>query len=456
MVHNMPHLQHELAQSNDRITVVTPYGPVMGGRTPNGVAVFLEIPYALPPKRFTDPEPLPSDHQYEEREYIKEMSYAVQPNSDGQAANVPREHLVGLGQPTENPLFLNIFIPPSFPTQQKFPVKVYFHEGFLQSGSPHALTGQAQYICAEMSEVWVNIGYRLSAFGFLASHRPNLSGNYGFKDQWLALQWIKANIESFGGDPDNIQIQGHSAGSYCDLSSHSIHQQLHRASCLPEGEYAPFQSAILQSNAMLSDPRTPEELQPQFDAFCKALELDPNSQDILDTLRDPVKVPWTKITKLIETEALGVEHGIFRACLSGDWIHTEPGPMERQRSGAFARGLWARGVRSIVVGEVKAEGHDYSVSHPLSSPSEVEPTLKRYFPDRFANKLIKGFERSKNGAEARVLLGDSLLPAGLVHIPIRLLHQDLFAAGFPVIRYRIEWVPEQVRPAGMIMSFMRG
>src|ERR1700684_2255273 len=101
---------------------------------------------------------------------------------------------------------------------------------FLQFGSPHAVSAQAQYVCAEMSEVWVNIGYRLSAFGFLASHKPKLTGNYGFKDQWLALQWIRENIESFGGaisshcsldfgykflfsgDPDNIQIQGHSAG----------------------------------------------------------------------------------------------------------------------------------------------------------------------------------------------------------------------------------------------------
>ena len=70
---------------------------------------------------------------------------------------------------------------------------------FLQSGSPHALSAQAQYVCAEMSEVWVNIGYRLSVFGFLASHKPKLTGNYGFKDQWLALQWIRENIESFGG-----------------------------------------------------------------------------------------------------------------------------------------------------------------------------------------------------------------------------------------------------------------
>lgn len=45
----------------------------------------------------------------------------------------------------------------------------------------------------------MNIGYRLSAFGFLASDEPPLDGNYGFKDQWLALLWIKENISSFGG-----------------------------------------------------------------------------------------------------------------------------------------------------------------------------------------------------------------------------------------------------------------
>lgn len=70
---------------------------------------------------------------------------------------------------------------------------------FLQFGSPHALSAQAQYISAERSEVWVNIGYRLSAFGFLACDKPQLNGNYGFKDQWLALQWIQSNIRSFGG-----------------------------------------------------------------------------------------------------------------------------------------------------------------------------------------------------------------------------------------------------------------
>lgn len=49
----------------------------------------------------------------------------------------------------------------------------------------------------------MNIGYRLSAFGFLASDEPSISGNFGFKDQWLALLWIRENIASFGGEQEH-------------------------------------------------------------------------------------------------------------------------------------------------------------------------------------------------------------------------------------------------------------
>ena len=72
----------------------------------------------------------------------------------------------------------------------------------MQFGSPHGVKGQAQYIAAEREEVWVNIGYRLSAFGFLACDEPRVAGNFGFKDQWLALLWVKENIAAFGGASD--------------------------------------------------------------------------------------------------------------------------------------------------------------------------------------------------------------------------------------------------------------
>lgn len=54
--------------------------------------------------------------------------------------------------------------------------------------------------------------YRTNVFGF-----PNAAGlpdqNLGILDQRLALQWVKDNIASFGGDPDRITLFGHSAGA---------------------------------------------------------------------------------------------------------------------------------------------------------------------------------------------------------------------------------------------------
>ncbi|KAJ8695523.1 hypothetical protein PTI98_008126 [Pleurotus ostreatus] len=78
------HLHDEL-KSSARVVAETLYGPVIGARSVNGAAVFLEVAYALPPKRFQDPEPLPTHFRYDNKEHIEEASYAVQPRNDGQA-----------------------------------------------------------------------------------------------------------------------------------------------------------------------------------------------------------------------------------------------------------------------------------------------------------------------------------------------------------------------------------
>ncbi|KAF8997843.1 carboxylesterase [Cyathus striatus] len=440
------HLHDELRQNPARVAVVTDFGPVKGGRAANGAAVFLEIPYALPPGRFEDPHPLPPNFKYEEKDYISESYYAVQPMNDGQARNTPFEDKVGFGKPTENPLFLNIVAPPSFPSEKRFPVKVYIHGGFLQFGSPHGLGSQAQYISAERSEVWVNIGYRLSVFGFTACDKPRLDGNYGFKDQWLALEWIKSNISAFGGSPDDVQITGLSAGA------HSVHQILHHASSLPPGVQAPFHSAVLQSNAILTDPKTPEELRPQFQTLCKALYLDPDDPNVLETLKDPTKVSWSLITHVIETEALGT-YGTFRGCSSSDWISTSPGPMERQRSGDFARGLIEHGVKSIVVGDLTEEWYLYSIAHPIHSTIDIIPNLERYFTQETVQRLVEKYDKripdDAPPKEAERLFGE-LLSCLQVHLPVRILARDLIASGFPVLRYEIRWTPEQSRSEGYV------
>jgi hypothetical protein len=54
---------------------------------------------------------------------------------------------------------------------------------FLQFGSPHSLSGQAQFIAAERKEVWVNIGQVL------------LSGRVFARDM---IKWTPENVRPFG------------------------------------------------------------------------------------------------------------------------------------------------------------------------------------------------------------------------------------------------------------------
>ncbi|OSD05090.1 carboxylesterase [Trametes coccinea BRFM310] len=437
------HLQQELARSTAKVTADTRFGPIHGRRAANGAAVFLEVPYALPPVRFQDPVPLPDSYRYEEKEYILESKHAAQPKNDGQAVGIPYEDKVGLGEPSEDPLFVNIVSPPSFPAQGNFPVKVYIHGGFLQFGSPHGLSGQAQYISAERSEVWVNIGYRLSAFGFLASDQPKIDGNFGFKDQWLALLWIRDNIKAFGGNPDDVQVTGLSAGA------HSVHQLLHHASRLPSGEKAPFRTANLQSNAIVTTPKTPAELRPQFEALCRALFLDPTAPDILETLRDTHRVPWSAITYAIETDALGAIYGTFRGAWEPSWIG-DTDTMAWQRSGDFARGLKAHGVEAVVVGDLTEEWYIYSLSHPVSSMGDIIVNLERYYREDVVHQMVELYGRTPTDPDEVKEVFGRLLAEGQVHLPVRLLARDLINAGFPVVRYEIAWTPEQVRPFGYV------
>ncbi|KAI9447936.1 carboxylesterase [Lactarius indigo] len=403
------HLHDELSQTKSRVVVETRFGPVTGGRSKNGAVVFLELPYALSPERFENPVALPPEFRYRNREYIAENSYAVQPSNDGQAADMKFEDKVGLGKPNENPLFLNIVIPPSFPEKTNFAVKIYIHGGFLQFGSPHSLGSQAQYIAAERSEVWVNIGYRLSAFGFLACDKPRIEGNFGFKDQWLALEWVHENISAFGG-------------------AHSVHQILHHASRLSPGVQG-------TSNAIAISPKTPDQLRPQFAALSRALGLNPDAVDTLPILRDPSKTSWQSITELIDNESLGA-HGTFRGCLDGVWLSNSPDPMTWQRTGGLARGLLEHGVRNVIVGDLSEE---CKIWKDTTLPDMVQDMIKIYgsLPD---DAEAEEFEK----------LFGIILATGQVHLPVRLLHRDLLQENYPTFRYTIKWTPEQVRPKGYV------
>ena len=60
--------------------------------------------------------------------------------------------------------------------------------------------------------VVVTINYRLGALGFRGRD------NAGLSDQVNALQWVRNNIASFGGDPSQVTIMGESAGGASVIS----------------------------------------------------------------------------------------------------------------------------------------------------------------------------------------------------------------------------------------------
>jgi para-nitrobenzyl esterase len=63
----------------------------------------------------------------------------------------------------------------------------------------------------------VTLNHRLNVFGFtylaeIGGEKYTDSGNVGMRDIILALQWVRDNIASFGGDPGNVTIFGQSGG----------------------------------------------------------------------------------------------------------------------------------------------------------------------------------------------------------------------------------------------------
>jgi carboxylesterase type B len=118
---------------------------------------------------------------------------------------------------SEDCLFLNIWTPhlPRSKCSKKAlkPVMFWIHGGAFTGGTGSDPTFDGGNIAARGDVVMVAVNYRLSTLGFLALKDGVTNGNFGLADQILALDWVRANIQDFGGDPDRITIFGQSAGA---------------------------------------------------------------------------------------------------------------------------------------------------------------------------------------------------------------------------------------------------
>ncbi|XP_065216356.1 esterase FE4-like [Planococcus citri] len=136
---------------------------------------------------------------------------------------------------SEDCLNLNVYTPLNARKGDNISVVVYIFGGVYKWFTN--VEFGPQYIL-ERDVILVIPNYRLGALGFMTTGDGVISGNYQLKDQAMALKWVQKNIHNFGGDPNSVTLQGHSAASSC------IH--LHTVSPLSKGL---FHKAILQSGA---------------------------------------------------------------------------------------------------------------------------------------------------------------------------------------------------------------
>ena len=190
--------------------VSTATGPIQG-RFKDGVELYAGVPYAAPPvgdRRFRAPA-------------------AVEPWTDVRDAthfSPAAPQLPGEGLTSSNPLpwdeatclALNVVTPAADGAGR--PVMVWIHGGDFKHGMGAIPWYNGTNFAKNGDVVLVSINYRMGAFGFCRLDHLDESfrgsGLAGILDQVAALEWVRSNIASFGGNPDDVTIFGESAGAF--------------------------------------------------------------------------------------------------------------------------------------------------------------------------------------------------------------------------------------------------
>ena len=188
--------------------VTTTFGRIRGYIRDTGIHVFKGIPYGADTggaNRFLAPK------DPESWTGIKDtLEYGPACPQPPMSENAIDEYM------SEDCLKLNIWSP-SPDKAAKRPVMVWLHGGGFTSGSARTALTDGANLARTGDVVVVSLNHRLSIFGFMCLESvcgPDFadSANAGMQDIVHALQWVRNNIETFGGDPQNVTIFGESGG----------------------------------------------------------------------------------------------------------------------------------------------------------------------------------------------------------------------------------------------------
>jgi para-nitrobenzyl esterase len=391
--------------------------PIQGKRIDetNG---FLGIRYAKPPVgalRFAAPEPADPWQGT-----LDATSFGAMCPQAPTRGSIPGPDL----PESEDCLSLNVWVP-ARASSEKLPVMFFIHGGRFTLGSGADL--EAQYLSAHEDVVVVAINYRLGALGWLvhdAFDRADVpSGNFGLRDQQLALRWVHEHIADFGGDPENVTVFGQSAGS--------------QGACyhlFARGSEGLFQRMIMESGTCVDYPALP--LRRDLVANMGKLIVDalcPASQDVAGCMR---ALPHDEIVDWARPGLPGPMGEDFSPQVDGKLLEIDP--WKQLRAGDFQRVPLIIGSTNDEWGAVKL----YSGADAPRPKNNLELALVAYgmYPNEFTDILALYAPLGSPDANANDALG-SILSDSWFHCPARTLARGAAAHGVPVYLYRFSLAP---------------
>ncbi|KAJ8923393.1 hypothetical protein NQ315_001951 [Exocentrus adspersus] len=394
---------------------------------------FQEIPYAAPPVgKLRFQEPVAPENWEGVLNTTKNTKICYQ---SGEVDSAPE----GLTE-TEDCLYLNVYttLKPGDDTEILLPVLVWIHGGAFVLGS-----GARQFYNPELfvhhKVVIVTINYRLGPLGFLTTEDGVIPGNLGLKDQHFALQWVKKNINLFGGDPEKITIAGESAGGV------AVGLQL---VSLKNKDL--FRGAIIQSGTVLSE--TSHQDYARFYAFELGKSLDPDftSDDSEELLKLLQNASASDINNNTITAAVGKE----RDLVEGEGLVWLPVIENADLEGALLTGPYHEDIRNgninqipIIIGFNSEEElffwrNDASIPEKRAKYLDNDPSnlIRNKFNMTTANKLTAGnklreiytdgnFEDDL-GAVVRFFSDELFTTPSIRHAKLQSYHTDVYMYQF--------------------------
>ncbi|XP_054091915.1 esterase B1 isoform X1 [Zeugodacus cucurbitae] len=363
-------VQQRRFRTNEKTIVSTIYGPVKGVKRKSiygdSYYSFEKIPFAKPPVgelRYKAPQP--PDPWIEVRSCTSRGPKPLQ-----------KHFVFQMTDGSEDCLYLNVYTKNINPHKLR-PVMVWIYGGGFQFGEASRELYSPDYLLRE-DVVIVSITYRLGPFGFLCMDDPafDVPGNAGLKDQVMALRWIKANCERFGGDSNNITLFGDSAGGA------SVHYMM-----ITDQTRGLFHKAISMSGNTLSPwAVTPQHNWPYRLAVAAGYTGEDNDQDVFTFLSrakgaDIVKANEDLCSDEEKRERIGFSFGPVIEPYVTDHCVVPRKPIEMMRT------AWSNHI-PMIIGGVSNEGL------LLYSETKANPKLLNELGDcRFVVPLELGMDR---------------------------------------------------------------